>query len=331
MSERARRIERVSLSTGLVGAAALIVSTLLWSRSLADTWAGPAECALVAALLSMAALAGYGVIRDEVRPRIWAATLLALAPGLELVGELSGLRLEYPLWEDRGWAILIALGCTVGAIGLLYRRSWARWMALAGAAAGLGTAGLNGIGTLLAEPGLDTWKYALVFSFSATVGLALVGPSVRAEFEAEGADGIWSARDPVVRWIRWSVLSTLVAAPMLVTYAWVQPIVAQTEVAAFVLAIVLGVGAVLCMARKVLGAVLLTLAGPALLVLTAVTAWLAHGQGMLDIAGYYACFWVPAGVVSTIAGFMLAKPLVGLLRAPELQAQSSAHGAQRSS
>ena len=51
------------------------------------------------------------------------------------------------------------------------------------------------------------------------------------------------------------------------------------------------------------------------MVLAGVTAWLAHAGGVpghLNIAGYYACFWGPAGVIATLTGVALIKPVWAL-------------------
>lgn len=130
---------------------------------------------------------------------------LCVAAIHDLAG-LSGHGLSYIVWEDPRIELLTVASCSVGAVGLVLRKSWARWLALALAARGIGSSGLN----------------------------------------------------------------------------------------------------------IMLGAIVMSLAGPALLILAGLTAWFAYSQGPADhlnIAGYYACFWVPAGVISTIAGASLARPV----------------------
>ena len=276
-----------------------------------STGSSATERAIVASLVVAGCVVGWSVITGRVGVRVWVAAVMALAPATQVLAEWSGRGLSYEVWESQRIALLVAVACSVGAVGLMLRKSWARWLALAAALGGIGTGGLNIVWTI-ADPQLLTWIQALEISFSAIVGLALVGPSVRAQFESEGADGLWSSSDLAVRSIRWTVLSQLVAIPMLLVYAWVQPIVPQTRGMALVLAAVLGVGALLCMGRKLLGAIVMSLAGPALLILAGLTAWFAHSRGApghLHVAGYYACFWAPAGVISTIAGLRLAKPV----------------------
>ena len=301
---------------GLLAPLALI-STAAWgSMALHGAWFGACERVFVAGLIVAVGVAALGVARGEVGLRVWLAALMALAPLAYALADFSGHGLAYPVYESAAIAWLAALVCSVGAVGLVLRRSWARWLALAAALSGLGTSGLNIISSL-AHPDAQTWVYALTLTYSAIVGLALVGPSVRAQFESEGADGLWSSRELSVRSVRGAVLSQLVAIPMLMVYAWVQPVVPETKNAALVLAVVLGAAALLSMGRKLSGALLLSLGGPALLVLTALSAWLAHVEGEgreLAIIGYYACFWIPAGLVSTFAGVVLARPVLRLWR-----------------
>ena len=220
---------------------------------------------------------------------------------------------HYPEWSSsQVIEVFGAVACTAGSIGVLMRRSWARWIALAAALSGIGTGGLNLMGRW-GEASLEAWVYALTVVFSAIVLITLIGSKVRATFETEGGDGLWSSREPAVRAIRWTVLSQLVAIPMLLIFVFAQPVVPEMRIPALILALVLGCAALLSMGRKLAGAVLLVLGGPALLVLTALTAWLAQWEPWTwRIVGYYACFWIPAGLISMVAGFVLVRPVVKL-------------------
>lgn len=316
----ASRPERLLLLSGLAATLALLFTSVWWLGARGALGLGVLELGFVGGFVLAALILACAVVRDRVGLRVGVAALMALAPGAYVLAELCGVGPAYPGWSSSARVeVLTALVCTVGAVGLVARKSWARWLALAAALAGIGTGGLNYLGVLFGRfggPTIQAWCFVLAIVFSALVGLALVGPSVRGQFESRGADGIWSSREPAVRAIRWSVLAQLVAIPMLLVYAWSQPIVAQTQMPAVVLAAVLAGAALLSMARKLAGAALLVLGGPGLLVLAAVSAWHAHAMGAqeLSIIGYYACFWVPAGLISTVAGFVLARPVVELWR-----------------
>lgn len=311
MAEAPRRLERPLLLLGLAAALALLACAASWSVRVSGPWFGPIERAIVAGLALSAGLAGFAVLTRRVGLRIWLAAVMALGPVIHFCAEVSGHGLSYSVWDSPRIGLLCALACTTGALGLVLRKAWARWMALAAAIGGVGTSGLNIVNTMGIQHEM-TWIHAVAICFSAIVGLALLGPSVREQFEREGEAGLWSSSDWSVRGIRATVLSQLVAIPMLLVYAWMQPIVPQTRTMALVLALVLGLGALLTMGRKLLGALCLVLAGPALLVLTATTAWLAHASGdpvNTSIASYYACFWTPAGLISTLTGLALVKPV----------------------
>jgi hypothetical protein len=76
---------------------------------------------------------------------------------------------------------------------------------------------------------------------------------------------------------------------------------------------------VLCLLRKVVGALMLSLAGLALLVFTVVCGievWALRGMepDSVRIVAYSAVFWVPAGLASVFASATLLRPLAALLR-----------------
>ncbi len=60
------------------------------------------------------------------------------------------------------------------------------------------------------------------------------------------------------------ILTAFAAVPMLLVYAWVQPIVPATQTTAVVLAALLALGAILAVRGKLVGALMLVLAGAGL-------------------------------------------------------------------
>lgn len=146
------------------------------------------------------------------------------------------------------------------------------------------------------------------------IGLSLLGPRMREAFLARSdADGLWRSSHRLVRSVRWTILTNLIAVPMLLVYAWVQPVVPSTRLAALVLAALLGLGTALAMGRKVVGALLLSVGGLGLLVQTLATLSLG-GRAQLYITSYYTVFWLPAALASLICAALLARPLRDHLR-----------------
>jgi len=145
----------------------------------------------------------------------------------------------------------------------------------------------------------------------------LSAPAVRESFygRCESA-AIWRSADPLVRILRWALLANLVAIPMLLIYTWVQPVVPATATTAMGLALLLIIGSVLVMARKVAGALLLSLGGLGLLAQTCATAWLAHqaGPDTFFIGSYYVAFWLPAAALSIACGVAWARPAIRIVR-----------------
>jgi hypothetical protein len=126
------------------------------------------------------------------------------------------------------------------------------------------------------------------------------------------ASAMWRRREPVVRWLRASLVASFVAAPMLLVYAWMQPLAPQTQTTAVVLAAALAAGATLAVRGKLIGALLLVGAGLGLAAQTIATCLLASQS---QIALYYVVFWAPAALIAIVTGTLLARPTWRLLRA----------------
>jgi hypothetical protein len=288
----------------------VIMAVLLAWRSGA-AWFGPTEWWFGAFALLGTAASAAALVRDDVRVRVLVTCVLLLgAPALR-IGELLGHPLPYIMWDHGLIASLVSVVVVVAIVGLLKRREWGRWIALGGSLAGLGGSLLNGLGTLV-DPGIYTWAHACAGAGCLALVLLLAGPTMRDAFEGTvQSESLWRSREPVVRALRWTLISTLVSAPMLLVYAVTQPIVPGTVGFAWALALVQLGATVLCLLRKVVGALLLSLAGAALLVFTLVCTLAAAEVWIL---GYYAVFWVPAGIASVVAGAVMLRPLRALLQ-----------------
>ena len=309
---RARTFE--TLAALLPCCVVLLASALAWRSSAA--WFGVTEQAMVMIALLGTAAGVAAIARDDVRLRVLVSCGLLLgAPALRL-GELLGHELPYITWDHGSVASIVSVVVLVVIVGLLRRQVWGRWIALAGSLAGLGGSLLNGLGSL-ADPGMSTWGHACAAAGTGTLVLLLAGPTMRDAFEGTTSnDGLWRSQAPVVRALRWALIATLVAAPMLLVYALTQPIVPGTVPFAWALVITQLVATVLCLRRKVIGALLLSLAGVALLsfTLVCVLAVARLGTAAATIMAYYAVFWTPAGLASMIASAVMLRPLRALLR-----------------
>ena len=238
---------------------------------------------------------------------------LAVPPGLWLadqwgydVGILAG---------ERGpVAAVFAAVCTLTILGVARRQLWAWWLACAGAVTGALSAGLNGIGSL-SSPDFHTWSAGTVFGAVCIALVGLLGRDVRRAFQ-DGAhtNPVWKTTDPVIVALRWTIGTSLVALPMLLVYAWTQPVVPATATPAIVLAALLAISGVLAIGRKLVGALLLCLSGLGLLALTGATLALADDADARYIACYYAVFWTPAGLLSAWTGGRILGRLGKLLR-----------------
>jgi hypothetical protein len=309
--DRSRVLERVAalVCVGL----SLLAVVLAWRSGAA--WFGPTE-RVMSGITVVGTIAGAAAIwRDEVRARVLVTCVLLLgAPALR-AGELLGHELSYIEWDHGPVASIVSVVVLVTIVGLVRRRVWGRWIALGGSLAGLGGSILNGLGTLV-EPGVYTWAHACTTAGCATLVLLLVGPTMRDAFEGSTSQtSLWRSSDPVVRALRWALISTLVSTPMLLVYAITQAVVPGTVGVAWALVAVQTLAILLCLGRKLVGALLLALAGAGLLVLVlvCVLASARLGAGEQAIVAYYAVFWTPAAVASVVAGAVMLRPLRALL------------------
>lgn len=311
---RARTWERVAaLVPACVAAAACL---LAWRGGYA--WFGPSEQLMTAIMLLGTAVSAGAIWRDDVRARVFVTCVLLLgAPALR-IAELCGHSFPYIMWDHGTIATIASVTVLAAIVGLVRRRVWGRWLGVAGSLAGLGGSLLNGIGSLI-EPGMYTWAHACAGAGCASLVLLLVGPTMRDAFEGPTSESLWRSREPVIRALRAALLSTLVSTSMLLVYAITQPVVPGTATFALVLAAVQIGATMLCVLRKLVGALMLSLAGAALLVFTVVCGVAVWGvreaePNSVNIMAYYAVFWVPAGVASLIASATMLRPLRQLLR-----------------
>lgn len=299
----------LAVAAALLAAFAVVAMTI-WSAGRVPAIGLPAQIFAGVLALWCAAL---GLLRWW--PRVGAtlglgALGLAVFPALELLA-LAGVR-PLPLLNATPVGAVFSAGCLLALFGLLRRQLWGWWLACAGAVMGLLSGGLNALDRLPA-PSVELWGLTLTFLGAGCALLGLLGPDLRRALrEGDHVDPVWRAADPLVAALRWTIGASLLALPMLFVYAWVQPVIPGTAGPAIALAGLLALSLVLVIARKVIGALLLSLAGAALLALLALMAYgaAAHPEPCLSrIVAYYAVFWGPAGLLALRTGALLAARL----------------------
>jgi hypothetical protein len=270
----------------------------------------------VAALVST-----WAIWRGKHWPRIFAAvSLLSIGLGLLVSWMAKSWPLAANIFNDTRHVGFLVGATSIIGLGLIFRQFWARWLGLGFAVAGFVSSGLNALSFMAFTPArtaayaADTWIHLIGMLWSASLFIALIGGGMHRFFAPAGSkNALWTSRDRMVSTIRWTVLANLVAMPMLLVYAWAQPIIPQTACSALLLAALITVGTALVMWRKVVGALLLVIGGAGLAVQTITTLKLSAGCD-LWVSGYYAIFWAPAAALSLVCGVMLAKPVWRLLR-----------------
>jgi hypothetical protein len=307
-----------------IGAIAIPFVSVVFAHhvSATTTWVTPFELAISVALAAaslatiVALFASWKRVSIAVPVVLLAANttfMLARAAGVKHLGALPP--------PDVKFAVVISAAMVLAIGGLVTRRQWGRWIGLAFGAAAIGCGALNLIYYWKPSGTPNTYYpdwYADVcrttcFHMVTLLGGAVIVLNLVAASEAFQTNATWSRRDRVIRWLRASMVATFVAVPMLLVYAWMQPLVATTKPTALVLAAVLAVGAFLGVRGKLVGALLLVIAGAGLAAETVATTLLTHGADR-TISYYYAAFWVPCALVLLVTGCVLAGPTLRLLR-----------------
>jgi hypothetical protein len=303
-------IQRLALAAG--GAATATIGYAVW---LAWPWAGAFEWVTTAGVAIACAATWVFVASGRVAGRVAIAGLLLAAFLAVVVVDLAGVELflDDP-WPDARFSVFLLLLNALAIAGLARRWFAARWLAMALAAGGIATSGLN-LAPWLALRYPFCWMHAVNIAGAALILINLAGADVRAAFRREGSAQVWSSPDRLMRALRWTVVAHFVAIPMLLVYAWVQPIVPTTADTAVGLAALLSVAVALTVARRVVGAVALVAGGIALVAQTVATVLGADTSDReVEIALYYALFWLPAAACALVTGARLVLPLARLMR-----------------
>jgi hypothetical protein len=299
---------------------ALSVGGLL--ARLLSPWAGAVHWALTIGIVALGLGAAIAIAFGSVVGRI-AVGLAVLAGTATLTGAraLDIDLLGYEVWQSRGYTAVLTLVTIATAIGLARRTPWARWLMIAFGAGGVVCGAINltsWIGAwyiYLREDWLapGTWAHVFLTLGSLLMILVMAGQTMRdafgKPFSAEDPSTVWRAKNPLVTAVRWTLTTQFVSAAMSLLYSWGQPVVPATAASALSLAIVFAVAALLTLARKTAGVLLLLVTGAGFLVQAAITVHLATEGDVLHVAGYYAVFWTAAGVSALVCAVTLAPRL----------------------
>jgi hypothetical protein len=304
------------------------VVAIAWHRIYGTTtaWATPVTVTISALLAAGALGTIVATWRQSAKLHMVLGIGLLSAQLVIIVTRLAGMRLiAYDLFPDKKLAVVVA-GCIALSIyGLIRHRVWGRWLAIALGATGAVSGGINTLHfwSVTAGPNPEFYDWSMQMHLAAwvlwvgtigglTVVLNLASPAVGAAIAARTQDSTWTAPTREARWVRATIITSLAAVPMLLVYAWLQPIVPSTQTSAIVLAAALAVGATAAIRGKLAGALILVLAGAGLVAQTAFTA-IGAPPDMDRVTLYYAIFWLPAAVTAIGAGLALAKPVWRLL------------------
>jgi hypothetical protein len=256
----------------------------------------------------------FAVFRGGSFERRCVAAALLLAVAGFLVARLGGWQTRVSVWPDLRYVSALLVAVSAAGIGVIVRRRWARWLALCLAFAGASTAVIN-LASFGFAPGWLTWLLGVFAIGGALVIVNLAGAKMAASDALDDRDfsQAWPDRVRPAWWLRAAVLSGLVAAPMLVLYAWVQQgTVEGFETPAVAIAVGLVISTVLVVRGHALGALLLGLSGLALVVFVLLLVGAAEFAWEREVALYYVLFWLPAGVAATISGAGLGRAALRL-------------------
>ncbi len=130
------------------------------------------------------------------------------------------------------------------------------------------------------------WLAAICVPGALTILAALTRPSVLHRFAARAQHAVWRSRDPLVCSARWAAIASFTAAPMLILYAFGQPVAPATVWSALVLAPVLFTGGVLVVQRRAAGVLVLGVAAVVLLAHTVASARCVAVAADVGVIGY---------------------------------------------
>lgn len=316
-----------TLAVATAVALPFLVGAMAWRLgSGSRTWLTGFDAGVSIAITVLTLATGVAVHGDRtwLRAGIPAVLLAALVPFI-VACRLGANPLRIAAFPSLPHAVALALITTLAVVGLVTRRLWGRWLGLALGASAIGSGALNALAFWSVTRRFDgihpdwsktmfetEWAHlvGLVVGVIIVVNLA----TARRGFDGGRAHPAWTSDEPAIRTVRLLMIASLMAIPMLLVYAWTQPVVPATRLTALVLAGVLGLGAIAAVRGRLLGVLTLTVGGFGLIAQTAVTYLGAHSAVDQRIATYYAVFWLPAGLLAIAGGLRIIGPTLRILR-----------------
>lgn len=299
------------LAVAAATAVPLLIAFVAWRLAGDSTaWVTPFTAAVSVAIAAASLATVVAVGRDVtwLRAGIPAVLLAALVPFI-VACRLAANPMRVAAFPSQPHAIALAAILAVAVCGLCARRLWGRWLGLALGAAAIGSGALNSAAFWPATDAYNhaqpawsavTFESAWAHFVGVVVGMVIVVnlATARRGFDGGRAHATWTSDAPVIRGVRWLMMASLMAVPMLLVYAWTQPVVPATRSTALALAALLAVGAIAAVRGRMIGALLLTLGGAGLIAQTVATYLGAEGALATRTATYYAVFWLPAGLIA---------------------------------
>jgi hypothetical protein len=286
----------------------LAFAYVFWGR-----WEQSAVVWIATSIAVGGALAGAIVPAHRARAHAAIVAVMMLSVAAFAATEVTG---HWPFaWHafgDPRYAAFIATMCVAISIALVRGALWARWAAIA-FAAGCALGGALNWFQNRAYRDEGTWLCAIGVVGGITIISQLARPTVAAHF-TQRANALWQSRDRLVRSARFAAIANFMAAPMLLLYAFAQPVAPLTFYSALAIAPVLGLGSALVVMRRTAGVLVLALGAVALAVHTYASFVNVAVAENTRVVGYYACFWLPAAVLGLVAGATLVVRVVAARR-----------------
>jgi hypothetical protein len=263
--------------------------------------------------ISAAVAAGFVVLLTAIlcsRPMlaIAVASMTLAANAIFIAATVLGYNpLPVAPYGKAGYAVTLCVVSVIGIVGLWQRKLWSRWMCMGLAAAGIVGGAMNAANFWQASSAINTdypqWSIQMMQSewayLVSIAGGLLIWLSLWFSGSKFTKPGVWSSQATWVGWLRVGMVAAFTAVPLLLVYVSMQPLVPWTTWSASVLAGSFVIANTLLHRSKSAGALLLALCGLGLIAQTVVT--LAYASDM-RIAMYYAVIWLPAALLSAIAG-----------------------------
>ena len=221
-------------------------------------------------------------------------------------------------WRSRLYTTLLAAACGVAIVGVTRRAPWGRWLVLALGFGGIMTSGMNvayGVSYAISKhsmTGVLAWQRTSLILGAGSLAFLLLarGRTMREAFGRPFTPSepttIWSASHPLVGAVRVALIAGFAASATSILYGLGQPVVPETATSALVLAGVFLFAALLTLARKTAGVLLIVVTGLGFLAQACATYSLASDDAK-GSAAFFGVLWLSAAMTALSCGARLLK------------------------